>query len=505
MVGKSLKVRIVMTFVTLLAMAMCMQSMIFLFLGVRSAVKDDIAWAMNTLQSFADISASRDDVQEERQHLLTTYENFQDKQNKTFSCFNVELVGLTSGISPCLFSEKLLKLTQQVKVTNKPVVVFADSNWNFFLVSSDMVLFAVPLKKKDGQIIGTISAEHSLLPIYSRYKKEALLAVLYLFLNTTIFSGLSFFRMDRILFRPLERLVQKAENYKPDQDSLFLVSNDESAFRKLSTSLNTLLDRIERDNHKLRLTVTELEAVNRELKEKIDLVVRSEKLASVGRLSAGLAHEIGNPLSIILGYVELLRREDLNGDERNRFSERAQMELDRIKRLIRQLLDFAGTVQFEVGIMAGNDLIEDVITFVALEKSFAGCSIITELSAEHDKVLVDKDAFRQVLINCLFNAADATIENDYSHREIVVITCNELNDNNEKFLVVTIKDNGVGINEEHFQNIFDPFFTTKEVGRGTGLGLFVCHTIMERLGGKITLSNKQPSGIEVRLVLPSSS
>ncbi|MBU1564056.1 MAG: hypothetical protein KJ630_00340 [Proteobacteria bacterium] len=504
MTGKGLKANIFMTFAMMLVMAMCLQSIVFLFLGVRAAVKEEVAWGKRTLQSFAMFAEYTTDGREEKQLLMTTYDRLQEEHSQTFSCLNIELEELTVGLTPCLFPDELFEKSKEAKKTTKPVVGFAGSDWNVFLVRSDVAQLAVPLKNKAGQTIGTISAELSLLPIYSRFEQEAWVALFYLLVNATIFLGLGFFRMQHILFRPLERLVQKAENYSPDQQTLFLVSDDESAFRKLSVSLNTLLDRIERDNRMLRHTVSELEMVNRELTEKNDLVIRSEKLASVGRLSAGLAHEIGNPLSIIQGYVELLRREDLTSDEKQQFSGKAQQELDRIKRLIRQLLDFAGTIHSAENQFAVNALIDDVIGLMLLEKSFSDCSIVTELLAEHDEIVADKDALKQVLINCLLNAADATADVLEEVREIVVASCNEENGNMGRVLVISIRDNGTGIDQENLKNIFDPFFTTKEIGRGTGLGLFVCHTIIERMGGTITIANRTSSGIEVRLIIPIS-
>jgi len=504
MTEKGLKTTMVMTVAMMVVMAMCLQSLVFIFLGVRSAIKEDVAGVGRMLQSFANISSLYGDEERPR-HLLAVYEQLQDEHSGTFSCLNVELAELTSGIAPCLYPDQLSGLAQQAKVNNKPVVDFAGTNWNVFLVRSDFILFAAPLKNKSGRIIGSISAERSLSPIYTRYQRETWLAFLYLLVNAVIFSGLAFFRMERILFKPLERLVQKAENYSPDQESLVLLSDNESVFRKLSTSLNTLLDRIERDNRKLRLTVNELETVNTELKEKKDIIVRSEKLASVGRLSAGLAHEIGNPLSIIQGYVELLNRHDLDDEERKQFSEKAQQELDRIKRLIRQLLDFAGPMRSQAEQVSINCLINDMVDFVSMEKSFTGCKVVTKTDALRDTIIIEQDAFRQVLINCLLNAVDATLDRGEEGREIVIATSNEENSKNELRLLVTIEDNGIGIEQEHLQNIFDPFFTTKEVGRGTGLGLFVCHTIMERLGGTITLTNRQPAGIEVKLIFPLES
>lgn len=503
MTGKGLQTKIVVTFAVMLILAMCLQSIVFIFLGVRASVREDMVFAKNTLQSFAKFATYLGDGRAERQRLMTSYENLQAEQNERFSCFHVELAeDSATSIFPCLFPGELQEISQQAKTTGKSVVGFAGSSWNVFLIRSEAAVFAVPLINRAGQVIGTLAAERILLPIYSRYEQDAWIALFYLLLNVTIISGLGYFRMERILFKPLDRLVQKAENYRPDQQAFLLVSDDESAFRKLSTSFNVLLDRIERDNRKLRQNVSELEGVNRQLKDKNDLVIRSEKLASVGRLSAGLAHEIGNPLSIIQGYVELLGRDDLDVDEKRHFSDKAQQELDRIKRLIRQLLDFSGSNFAATEPFSVNALLDEVIGFISLEKSFACCTIVTELLAEPDEIVADKDALRQVLINCLLNAVDAMAEIEENTREIFVATCNEESSILNQVLVINIRDNGPGIDETHLQCIFDPFFTTKEVGRGTGLGLFVCHTVMEKLGGCITLRNRKPSGIEVKIEIP---
>ncbi|MDK9709496.1 MAG: ATP-binding protein [Desulforhopalus sp.] len=504
MIGKGPKTGIMLTFALMLVLAMCLQSVIFIFLGVRSAVREDVSLASFTLQAlsrFATYHGGGND--EERQRLMASYEDLHDEKTEGFSCLRVELKeNVATGLFPCLFPEELSEKAKQARTSGKPAIGFAGSSWNVFLQRSEVAQIAVPLLSRTGQVVGTISAERSLLPIYARYEQDVLIAFFYLIVNTAIICGLGYFRMERILFRPLDKLVEKADNYCSDQQSLFLISDEENAFRKLSTSLNVLLDRIESDNRKLRQTVSELEGVNKDLKDKNDLVVRSEKLASVGRLSAGLAHEIGNPLSIIQGYVGLLSRDDLSSEEKKQYSDKAYQELDRIKKLIRQLLDFAGPIRSASGPLSVNGVIDEVIGFIKLEKSFSGCSIITRLHAEQDQIVADTDALRQVLINCFLNSVDAMAELPYVSREIVVETFNAPTGTMATALIVTIQDNGAGIDEAHLQDIFDPFFTTKEVGRGTGLGLFVCHTIMERLGGKISLSNVEPSGVAVKLELP---
>ena len=488
MTGKNFKIRIVLTFATMLILAMLLQSIVVIFLGLRASIREDVTWARQTLLNEA-VSATL---------------NAESRDSDImFSCMYLETAdeSITKGF-PCKFTDKSHILSQQARKLKKPVVDFAGQGWNTFWFRSEVAIIAVPLfNKAGGELIGSITAERSLLPIYSRYEQDIRIALYYLLVNVLIFSSLCFFRISHLFFKPLDNLVQKAEAYSPDEQTLFLFRDNESPFRKLSTNLNTLFERIERDNRTLRQNVRELEGVNKELKEKNDLVVRSEKLATAGRLSAGLAHEIGNPLSIIQGYIELLSREDLAAGEKRQFSERAQQELDRIKLLIKQLLDFSGPRRFETEASV-NALICDVISFVSIEKNFAKSSIRTKLLAEDDVIVADKDGLKQVLINCLFNAADATASLNDSAKEIVIATSHEQSYTMESLLVISVQDNGMGIAEDQLQYLFDPFFTTKDVGRGTGLGLFVCHTIIERLGGGITLCNRLPIGVEVRITLP---
>lgn len=487
MTEKKFKTKIVLTFATMLIMAMLLQSLVVMFLGVRTSIREDVAWARQSLQRAA-VSADA---------------NKNIVESDIFSCSYLESSGAEISVQPpCKYTAQLRTLSQQARVQNKPSIAFAGAGWNTFLFGNEVVLIAMPLVNTTGQVIGSLAAERSLLPIYARYEQDLKIVLCYLLVNVLVFSTLSFFRIDHLFFRPLDSLVQKAETYRPDEQELFLVSDNDSPLRKLSTSLNTLFARVERDNRTLRHNLSALEEANAELQEKKDLVVRSEKLATAGRLSAGLAHEIGNPLSIIQGYVELLGRDDLSGDEKQQFSQKAQQELDRIKRLIRQLLDFSTPNRLETETVSVNALIGDVVSFTALEKNFAQASIRAELLAADDAVVADRDALKQVLLNCLFNAADATASLQDRQRSIVIATSQEQNTKMQAQLVIRVRDNGTGITEEQQPYLFDPFFTTKEVGRGTGLGLFVCHTIMERLRGSITLANALPAGVEVKITLP---
>lgn len=498
-----LKTRIVLIFSVMLAIAMLLQSIVVIILGVRTSIREDVVWAKRLIQTVSVPDPFKNTTEDERLSIGTSYESVQEELSGAFSCVVVEVAGdVVSKSSHCKFWNELMRRSRQAKLNNEPVVGYAGEKWKFYSFGSEVALIVVPLVDSRGLVYGSISTERSLLPIYARYQRHMGIALCYLLVNLIIFGSLGFFRFIRVFFKPLDKLVSMAENYHPDEQPLLLVSDDESAFRKLSLSLNALLDRIQRDNSKLRKYVSELEDINKELSEKKELVERSEKLASVGRLSAGMAHEIGNPLSIIQGYVELLGREDISSAEKTSFLLKVQQELDRIKKLIRQLLDFSRERPPAEDKVSINQLIDEVVRFLSLQKNTAYRLIQSEPLAEHDEIVADRDALQQVFINVLFNSIDATADFAGKKREIVVTTCNENSSTLGPVIVVCVKDNGDGIDQENLQKVFDPFFTTKEVGRGTGLGLFVCHTIIERLGGKISIENRMPAGVEVKMEFP---
>lgn len=480
---------------------MLLQSMILIFLGVQASIKDDVAGAFRLLRNITSLALLSQYKVGSVSSLTADSDTILKMYGDTFSCVFLEKSGeLALASSQCRFHKELATKSQAARETKKAVIGFAGKGWKSHFFSGEVALLSIPLFDSAGEVYGSISAERSLLQVYSQFQKEVTIAFCYLLVNVIIFVPIGFLRLSRIIFRPLDKLVLIAENYRPDEQSLITFSEDESPFRKLSISLNELLDRIRRDNQQLRKTVSDLEMANSELTERNELVIRSEKLASTGRLSAGLAHEIGNPLSIIQGYVELLEREDISEDERKKFSRNAQKELDRIKTLIRQLLDFSRPLQATKETVAVNDLILEVLSFISVEKSFAGCRIRTNLLAERDNLMVDKDALCQIFVNILFNAVDATAGKN-EEREICIASYNELRDR-DSFLGISVQDNGVGIAEDNLAHVFDPFFTTKEVGRGTGLGLFVCHMIIDKMGGHIKISNRSTKGVEVKIMLP---
>lgn len=504
MAGNGLTGRLMATIVVILGMAMALQSMVLVYFGASSAIREEVAAARRVLHGLAEMftASGGEDLQGLAARISTGGRN----DLAMFSCLAVTPAFSPSSQNfPCPFADQHRAHAKTALTEGRVSLGLVGNHWNIFFLNREGAVLAAPLRNAEGGIVGALSAERSFAAIHQHYWEELRLAGVYLAVNLLIFSVLVFFRLDRSLFRPLNILLRKTEEYHPDQAEFLPIRDGDTIFRRLSLSFHSLLQRIESDNRKLRTTVSQLEAANQELRQRNEMVVRSEKLATAGRLSAGLAHEIGNPLSIIQGYAELLARDDLGQEERQRFSDKAQQELDRIKRLIGRLLDFARPGEREPVQVAVHSLLDDVVAFLSVEKNFSGCRVRKEYLATGDQVVVDRDALRQVLINCLLNALDAVSGQNEREAELIITTAVENEGSTGSTLVIGVADNGSGIAAEDLPNVFDPFFTTKEGGRGTGLGLFVCHTIMERLGGTITISPRAPlDGAEVRLTLPLS-
>ena len=499
MAGKNIKTTITVTFIALLALAMLVQSLVVMFLGVRHVMTREVKKIQDHQQSMARfIEYLYKNTIENQTFAEEIFDSGKDNDLCTYVYFPDKL---TVAEPLCKFSYSAREVAKKAHNNNQMETEFVGMEWSFLSFRHEAVIVAVPLFDKDGRCFGVLVAEDSFAPIFQGQTRDAKIALFYLVLNTIIFATLGFFRLARTVFRPIDRVVQLAESYIPENQMLFPVEENQGAFYTLTKSLNSMLAKIELDNRKLRDTIAELARLNKELQENKNHVVRSEKLAAVGRLSAGLAHEIGNPLAIVQGYLDLLRRIDLTQEERNQFSEKSQLELERIKNLIRQLLDFARPACVPLQLVHINDVVRDVIEFIKMEKSFANCQITPWLQDGRDAIMADANTIRQVLINCLFNAADA-LESVEGVREIHLVTYNEKNEVGDDVLCLVMRDNGCGIAKDNLDKIFEPFFTTKEPGKGTGLGLFVCHTIIDRLGGTITIANLPGGGAEMKIILP---
>ncbi|MFP4451952.1 MAG: sensor histidine kinase [Desulfobacterales bacterium] len=224
-------------------------------------------------------------------------------------------------------------------------------------------------------------------------------------------------------------------------------------------------------------------------------IAQADKLASIGQLSSGIAHEINNPLGIILGYTQLLARSEEPGSQKHEDLKIIERNVKACKAIVEDLLNFARSSRPKQSRVQLNELIDDVLTFVQRRSGLDNLSIIKEYDPTTPEMILDGEKIKQVLINLLMNAQHAT-----GNKGTIVIGTGY--DAANSRVQIRIKDDGYGIDSENVSRIFDPFFTTKPTGEGTGLGLAVSYGIINSHGGQIDVSSEPGRGTEFVITLP---
>lgn len=420
-----------------------------------------------------------------------------DRQNRQFSF----------GDHHQLAAEELVEVTRQAMNDAERRVHFTGSTFGLFWWQKKFLVISTPVAA-EGIVQGAFSLVFSLQGIYQSLRHSQQILFLYIFLNTAILSFLGIYRVFKLYLQPLARLAKRAEDYKEDDGIVFAVRKEDNELQRLSAALNGLMRRLAADKEMLQQTVSSLEKANAELKKAQTEIIRAEKLASVGRLSAGIAHEIGNPIGIVTGYLDLLKQADLEPEERAEYMERAQQEIDRISTIIRQLLEISRPSPAGSHRVSVHGLLEDMTEVLNVQPFMSHVQVAIRLLARHDTVVADTNQLRQVFLNLIINAADAISARAEEPRgELVVATENRRDDgpaggDGKPWLLVRFSDNGTGIAEENLRDVFDPFYTTKEPGKGTGLGLSVSFMIVESFGGRMEVDSKVGQGTTMTVALP---
>lgn len=404
-------------------------------------------------------------------------------------------------------SDRLYQLTKTSMLSSKKTTHFTGSIWGIFWKQKANLTLSAPLLK-EGETIGGIGIVLPLERVYQALRNSQQIFLIYLFVNLTILTFIGIYRISKLYLQPLARLAKRAEDYKEDDDLIFAVRKEDNELNRLSKALNIMLRRISVDKEKLRSTVLSLEEANLELKKAQREIIRAEKLASVGRLSAGIAHEIGNPIGIVIGYLELLKQGDNTEDEKKEYIQRTEEEIERINTIIRQLLEVSRPSNSGRMAVAVHDLIHDTADVLRVQPLMSRIELSLNLDAEEHTVWADPNQLRQVFLNLIINAADAiSSEAKEASGKLNISTAleNDINPDTKAssaYLKLSFTDDGPGIAEESLRNIFDPFFTTKDPGKGTGLGLSVSFMIVESLGGKMTGVSEVGMGTTMIISLP---
>jgi signal transduction histidine kinase len=339
------------------------------------------------------------------------------------------------------------------------------------------------------------------------------LVALYMLVFALALLVFAYFSLTRLIVRPVEHLVDAADRVANGARTLRVRRSGPRELAELGASVQAMAEKLIAEEAALILKVEELTETTKRLTETRAQLVRSERMASVGHLAAGLAHEIGNPIAALMGMEDLLLEGGLDAEAQRDFLQRMRRETDRIHIVVRDLLDFARPegrsggdagppVPAEVG-----GVIEDVLALVKHQKPFRAVQIDT-LADPDLEVALPASKLTQVLLNLVLNAGaalasqgDADGVGSSAGAARIVIRARAASPGRVR---IEVEDNGPGIAPSVRDRLFEPFVTTKQVGEGTGLGLAVCRGLVESAGGDIGADPSHETGALFYVELPSS-
>jgi two-component system, NtrC family, sensor kinase len=383
-------------------------------------------------------------------------------------------------------------------------------------------------------IVGVVLVVPSLSPGVA-----AAYVVTLLLLDVALFSWVGAHLLRRRVLVPLDSLVAGVEAISDGALDTRIDAGSTLELARASAAVNRMAERLIADQQKLTENIRSLDETNRLLTEARDAMIHAEKMASVGRLSAGIAHEVGNPLGAIIGYLSLLGRHEMG--PRLELLQAAEREAHRIDRIVRGLLDFARPRDAMAQPVDVNAVMNETIELVRTQGHFTLLQLSCELAPEPLMVRGDPYQLQQVLVNLFVNAADALDEHDaprievatlsraalpapahttarrkgdppgidYSHRRRLATTprwpAGDPESESGYIIELVVRDNGPGLPSDMIDQVFEPFVTTKEPGKGTGLGLAVCARLIEGMGGIIQADNAADGGAVFRVLLPAAA
>ena len=372
--------------------------------------------------------------------------------------------------------EELLYLNQNleqlVEKRTEALVISEQKYRRIFEVSKDMIL----VTRKDGRILNINPAGKNMIAVDDANGIDAI--------DNQSFQT---FLSNANDWEAISRHIEDRGFISSEEFDLVLKSG---ARRRVLLS-GSLAKSTSDDGETIHFLIKDIE--QRRLMQK--QMAQADKLASIGELSSGIAHEINNPLGIILGYTQLLLRgEDINSD---RFGDLKTIEkhVQSCKAIVEDLLNFARTSSPQKENLDVHTVVKEVIGFVQHHSNLENIQIQTKFEPELPPALIDEKKIKQVLINLLMNAIHAV------ERKGTITIATGVNRATGR-ITVEVSDTGHGIERENLPKIFDPFFTTKPTGEGTGLGLSVSYGIIKGHGGNISVKSEPGQGAAFTLSLP---
>lgn len=338
---------------------------------------------------------------------------------------------------------------------------------------------------RDGEEVGKAGLLLSLAPEKARLNRSRQLLITYFVLDFVLLLGLGSFVLSRIVVNPINRLLSATEKITGGQYGQRLNVSGSAELARLAGAFNEMASALRNKHHQVDEQMAALEKANSDLRQAREETLRTEKMASIGVLAAGMAHEIGTPLASIMGYAELSASEQPDNPAIQDYARRITEDCVRIDRIVRGLLDFSRPRKLSGESADVQKVVVSAIDLLKQQGVLKHMNIVLEIDEGLSSAKCDQHQLQQVVVNLLLNSRDASPDDG-------TITIRAGHDG--EFIRLDVIDCGTGITEEAMKYIFDPFFTTKAPGKGTGLGLAISARIVEGFGGRITASSKEGQG-----------
>jgi signal transduction histidine kinase len=370
--------------------------------------------------------------------------------------------------------------------------LYYSSTWNPFSSPPGAYLdMAVHTNELSGEIL---QLRFSLASLVGQVHRAQRLMLIYVVLYGGVLSLFGIYLLNRNVVKPVHRLRAATSGVAHGDLTPIEIVPGPGEISELAEDFNSMVAALQVSRAETAAQIKSLETANLALQQARDEVIRAEKLASVGQLAAGMAHEIGNPLSALIGYLNLLRAE-LADPSQHDLVERSLHETGRIDRLVRELLDFAAPTGIVAEPFDPLAVCRDAAELLASQGALDGVRLVDRAPPALGLVRMDRSRFLQVCVNLLLNARDAM---PAGGEVILDAACHG------DELAVTVADTGHGIVPAVLPRIFEPFFTTKDPGKGRGLGLAVCQRLVSEAGGHIDVQSAPGEGCKFTLRLPAA-
>ncbi len=395
---------------------------------------------------------------------------------QTFVCYNVD------SVDKCL-------MNVIVPIPNKPGCATADCH----------------VHSADATMLGFLNLSVCRKRVQKSLRDSQIMIVGVSLLLAILVPGLIMLMTTRIVVRPLDNLVEGTVRVARGELDVSLPADSKDELGKLASSFNTMVEQVKHFQNELKEVNEGLEKRVEQKAEKLKVaqrqIIQTEKMSSLGRLAAVIAHEINNPISGLVVFINLIQkqlaREEISDGDKKKILERLELmeaEAKRCGSIVSELLSFSHEEKKLVKCRV-SEIVKRTVHIMELRTRDRDVEIKVDISGELPEIKCDPGRIQQILMNLLQNAIEAMP--DGGEVRITGTRCPQ-----ETCIVLKVEDNGIGIPASHLPHVFEPFYSSKDQGQSIGIGLFVVYGVIEQHGGTITVESKEGEGTTFVMTLP---